>query len=463
MSAMSPIRTKLPTLRFELRRIINDDYRAELKDVTAGGDAPAHLVTITAADIHNWRAHSRDAPDAVGAALATRLFTLPLVAFYRERIGHSSTGGVRVELCIHDDDNPLHTLPWELMHAPATDAVPLPLAVDEATPFARFDALQATLVEPLPMRPLRLLVFVANPWDLAEMGMNPVAVSPLLHDLLATLAPHTCDGRVQVTVLAGATELPDALKSALDAAGWTLARVSASPDNLQRHAETCDLLYLTAHGCDDGLLLEADGGTAAWASAAAIADKVRGSSAKPHLLFLAACFSGARTGADVFAALGPRFHRAGIPAVIAMQDAVDMDAARRLAADFFAALLDPALAAGRVDLALNRARRQLYDRHAPVWAPPVLFCRLVDGRLIKLDPVAWVSRVEQNARQLLHIIMTNAQYPVSVESLRNASGMSNADFDEADRLLITKALVGASNQWRFLTKKGTDGFPGASR
>ena len=380
--AMSPTRTTLPTLRFELRHRAGDEYLVELVNVTREGKStPPHRVIITAADIRDWCTRSRRDPDAVGAALATRLFAPQILTFYHARVGNSPTGRVRVELSIQEVDNPLHALPWELMHGPARDAAPLPLAADEATPFARFDALQATLAEPLPPRPLRLLVFVANPWDLDATGMDAVAVTPLLRTLLDTLAPHSRAGRLQVTVLAGVTDLPDALTAALHAAGWTLARASASLDNLQRHAEMCDLLYLTAHGRDDGLLLEADGGAAALACAAAIADKVSGAGARPHLIFLAACYSGARDGADAFAALGPRLHACGVPAVVAMQDAVAMDAARQLAADFFAALLDPALAAGQVDLALNRARRLLYDRQAPVWAPPVLFCRLRDGVL----------------------------------------------------------------------------------
>lgn len=52
-----------------------------------------------------------------------------------------------------------------------------------------------------------------------------------------------------------------------------------------------------------------------------------------------------------------------------------------MAADFFDALFDPARANGAVDLALNRARRLLYDRRTPLWAPPVLFCRLQAGLL----------------------------------------------------------------------------------
>jgi len=459
---MSPTRTTLPTLRFELRRIAGDDYRVELKDVTAGGDAPAHTVAITAADIHDWRARSRYDPDTVGAALAACIFTPLLLTFYRERVGRSPTGRVRVELCIHDADNLLHALPWELMYAPTRDAAPLPLAADEATPFARFEAMGPALAEPLPPRPLRLLVFVANPFDLDATGMDAVAVTPLLRTLLDMLTPHSRAGRLQVTVLAGVTDLSDALTAALHTAGWTLARASASLDNLQRYAETCDLLYLTAHGRDDGLLLEADGGAAKPASAAAIADKMSGAGARPHLIFLAACFSGARTGDDAFAALGPRLHKAGVPAVIAMQDAVAMDAARQLAADFFAALLDPALAAGQVDLALNRARRLLYDRQTPVWAPPVLFCRLRDGLFCEITEELATVLLKTNARKILdvlrarrqQILETRQSVLMDITVLRHECGLTDEEFDAADRYLWENGFVRGSYNKRYLTNKG---------
>ena len=377
---MPPTRHLSLTLRFEIRCTGGDQYRVELHDGSAGG-LTHDAVTITAAEVRKWRERGRVDPDAVGAALAARIFTPKISSFFLERRGGAISRRVRVELCIHDADNPLHGLPWELMYGPAIDATPLPLAADEATPFTRFDALQATLAPPLPRRPLRLLVVVANPWERIEEGMGPVAVEPLLRDLLAGLTQHSRAGRVQVTVLPGVTELSADLDAALQNAGWTLARGAASLDTLQRLAEACDLLYLTAHGRDDGLLLETDAGATEPVEAAAIADRLSGAAHKPHLIFLAACFSGQRDGGDAFASVGPRLHATGVPAVVAMQDAVAMDVARRLAADFFDALLDPARGDGQVDVALNRARRLLYDRKTPVWAPPVLFCRLAAGSL----------------------------------------------------------------------------------
>lgn len=377
---MSPTRPITPTLRFEIRHDDGDLYRVELSDLATQGRA-SDAVAISASEVEGWCAGSRQAPDAVGAALAARLLTPKLVGFFREQRGRSPAGAVRIEFCMPEPENPLHALPWELIHGPAGDGAAFPLAIGEATPFVRFDALEQGVAEPLPTWPLRLLVVVANPWDLRDAGMDAVEVVPLLRDLLAGLAAHARAGRVAVTLLSGVSDLPDDLASELRGAGWYLATGAASLDNLQRLAEACDLLCLTAHGRADGVLLETDTGAIAATPAASLVDRVGSAGHKPHLVFFAACFSGQRAGGDAFAALGPSLHAAGVPAVVAMQDAVAMDAARRLAADFFDALLDPARAGGQVDLALNRARRLLYDRAQPVWAPPVLFCRLRDGRL----------------------------------------------------------------------------------
>ena len=238
---------------------------------------------------------------------------------------------------------------------------------------------------------------IANPWDLVDVALDPVDGAALLRELLTHLTPHSHAGRVQVTVLAGANfEAPAALLDDLTAARWTLTPGAATLNNLLRLAEMCDLLYLTTHGRRDRLLLESDAGVRVEVSGGELVDRLKGAQRKPHLFFLAACFSGQRlaqtaspaTDDNAYAAVGPALHAAGIPAVIAMQTSVTMDAARRVAADFFAALFDPALANGAVDQALNRARRLLYDRQTPVWAPPVLFCRLRDGLLYAPPPAA---------------------------------------------------------------------------
>jgi len=374
-------RVRQPTLRIHIRQSADNQYRVELEDIANGGQVSDIFTFADAAS--EWNHRARTDPDRAGAHLAQIIFRPEFADFFANRLGRAPTGRVRVELCIHEVDNPLHAVQWELMHGREPDGVPIPLAANDATPFSRFDALSTESVEPLPRRQLRLLVAIASPLDLSEYGMDDVAVEPLLEALLTGVRKHSDQGSLAVTVLPGQMALSAPVTAALSDAGWQVTSGATSHGTLQRLAETHDLIYLTAHGLagGDGLVLEAPDGTCDVVSPSEIEDRLKGAQSKPYLVFLATCYGGQRDGPDAFAALGPRLLTAGIPAVVAMQDAVEMEAARCLAADFFESLFDEERADGEVDRALNRARRMLYDRKLPVWAPPVLFCRLRDGRL----------------------------------------------------------------------------------
>lgn len=448
---MHPFQETTHTLRLELSPKSEKRYRAELRDVSKDGSVYDEI-TVDASEMKAWREHSRMEPDAVGAALAKLVLTPKIREFYQGRRGESLR--VRIELRIIDNDNPLHCLPWELMHGPSDDGTPLPLAADENTPFSRFDDLQRKLTDPLQSETLNLLVVTSNPWDLQEQGMHSIEVEPLLYSLLGRLRKHSDAGRIKVTVLSGQSESRVTLTDDLNAAGWAYEHGAASLDSIQRMAETCNLLYLTAHGSANGLILENNGGDAEAVSADQIADKLTGASSRPTLIFLSACYTGMRPCNDAFASLGPKLHAAGIPAVIAMQDAVEMNAVRQVAADFFDGLFDPALANGHVDVALNRGRRLLYDRKLSIWAPPVLFCRLRDGRLFVDSQVNSASRTERNAKILLETIRTYPESTIPLSILRAKSGLSDRDFDEADRYLWDHAFARGTQLQRFLTQKG---------
>ncbi|HAJ35628.1 MAG TPA: hypothetical protein DCL15_08035, partial [Chloroflexi bacterium] len=132
-------RTSPPTVRIEIRRQQDHHYVVTLRRLD-GGQSDDH-VEIADDEVRNWLAQSQRTPDAVGAALTARLFTPKLLGFYRQQLGGAPGGVMRIELCLPEPDNPLHALPWELLHRPVGATAPLPLAADETTPFARFDAL----------------------------------------------------------------------------------------------------------------------------------------------------------------------------------------------------------------------------------------------------------------------------------------------------------------------------------
>lgn len=123
-------RTSLPTLRIEIRRQHADHYAVILRRLDGGQSE--ELIAIDAGEVQTWLAQSQRTPDAVGAALAARLLTPRLSGFYRQQLGSTPGGVMRIELCLPEPDNPLHALPWELLHRPTDNMTPLPLAAELA-------------------------------------------------------------------------------------------------------------------------------------------------------------------------------------------------------------------------------------------------------------------------------------------------------------------------------------------
>ena len=114
-----------------------------------------------------------------------------------------------------------------------------------------------------------------------------------------------------------------------------------------------------------------------------------------RLVFLAACES-ARRGGDPAAGTAPtasfqglaaRLVQAGIPAVVAMQEQLEIDAAYKLTGEFYRRLF---LEHGVVDRALNEARALLYGQDEQDWGTPVLYMRLKTGQLATANPV-WTA------------------------------------------------------------------------
>lgn len=117
----------------------------------------------------------------------------------------------------------------------------------------------------------------------------------------------------------------------------------------------------------------------------------------PRLIFLAACETAKRDAEDPhpFVGLGPKLVEAGFPAVVAMQEKVPIDLARKLTHFFYRNLLQH----GLVDRALNESRNFLQSEQHSDWAIPVLFMRTPGGRLFEANPVRSTLRDTASARQ----------------------------------------------------------------
>lgn len=255
----------------------------------------------------------------------------------------------------------LHALPWEAMQAPI-DGAWVELAASGVTPFARYLAHSGRPRRAVSQRPVRLLVAVAAPADLAEQGMAPIDRG----------------GEWQ--------NLQQALEQTASTADYLLESCTlAAIERRLRNGYHC--LHLVAHGAEsDGspyLMLEDECGKLAPVSGIALAEMVNrvatGGMTALRLVFLNACHSAATVARGELGNLAAALIRAGVPAVVVMQGAVDTETSRRFAHEFYRQLLQH----GIVDLAANQARATLLTRMLPGSAIPLLYLRLPDGCLFR--------------------------------------------------------------------------------
>lgn len=276
---------------------------------------------------------------------------------WAEARGGSATR--RVRLALDPTEPALHGLPWELMR---DGAAPAPLAADSQTPFSRHLLVNESFGRPVFERPLRLLAAVANPPGLEGFGCAPLDVAKEVERLKAVFVSVP---ELEVTFLEGPVSLPA-----------LAAKLAGSPPHI---------LHLVAHGHFDpetgaSLYLEAaEGGQVAPVTEEEMVRLVAGCRESLRLVFLASCESARTADGDAFRGLAPKLVRAGVPAVVAMQSEVEVEAAGRFAEAFYSRLLQE----GIVDEAANRGRGALLDRDSdrPYAGAPVVFARLREGRL----------------------------------------------------------------------------------
>jgi hypothetical protein len=257
----------------------------------------------------------------------------------------------------------LHSLRWELLHD-ARKAITFGCSREIA--FSRDCAVSeppGAAVRDIP----RLLIAAADPANLDDFGLPAMApdaarksIEEALKPLAGLIAWEFLDGPVTAA----------RLRDRLIAGGF--------------HA-----LHLQAHGvllparASASLVLEAEDGEGGERQAdfvdeesfAQIVEGVR----DLRLVTLIACHGGMQSSAAPLSGLGPGLVRRGVPAVVAMGQAISFEAARSFCAHFYRNLAR----GGTVDRAANEARHQLRLSHrdSDEWGTPVLFMRLRDGLL----------------------------------------------------------------------------------
>ncbi len=299
-------------------------------------------------------------PAAYGEELAAQLLVAPGARGFVDlalAVAASQQTPLHLRLFIGPDAEALHALRWETLRLPGS---PAPLAVGEWVRFSRY--LNSDNWRPVaaPQRnALRALVAIASP-DVSGTTLAEVRTDEELAAARAGL------GGIPAVELAARGQV-------------TLANL------LARLRDGCDILYLVAHGMlvdgEPHIQLEQAGGGRAWTPGRELAAQLGGLAQQPGLVVLVSCQSAGADGQwlsqdnGALAGLGPRLAAAGVPAVVAMQGNLSMATAAAFMPQFLAELRRD----GVVDRAMAVARGAVRDR--PDWWMPVLFTRLLDGRL----------------------------------------------------------------------------------
>lgn len=312
-------------------------------------------------------------PEAVGDALFRALFSGPVLHLYEDsRRRLAPEGGLRLRLHLDPESpglEPVCRLPWELLHEKERGF----LALCPRSLFSRHLDLPVTTMPVLRGRPLRVLVIMAQPADVAplDLGIERGTLESAWRGLKG----------VELRFLEKATR--ERLREALA-------------------AEEHHVLHFMGHGDIDpesqegALLLERPGGESEVLPGSELVRLLEDRSL-PALVVLNACRTaeGSRA-ADAFAGVAGTLVKAGILAVVAMQESIRDQAALAFGKALYRRLAD----GDPVDAAVTAGRRAIQDvpGTAAEWSIPVLFLRRRDGRIF--DPVQVPPREKETAWRL---------------------------------------------------------------
>jgi hypothetical protein len=273
----------------------------------------------------------------------------------------------RLRLRIDTTVPELHAIPWEILRDPGDGSLPIDLAAGTATPFSRYWAGSWQPGAPILQRPIRVLVAIASPANASGWSLDPIDVSQewnLLQQVVKGL-------EIELTLMPQPCSLLT-LEAALKKGYHVLHFIG---HGVFDKTEGRTQLYLADANNQVTPVSDED---IAGMLARQLADSGTSQENKLRLVFLASCQTATRSPADAFRGLAPRLVTAGVPAVLAMQDKVEVDTARQFAATFYRQLLQH----GQVDLACNEARSALLTAGLPGAAIPVLFSRLRGNQLL---------------------------------------------------------------------------------
>jgi hypothetical protein len=343
-------------------RILDKEERGYPVEITFNGEQefprgfldPAHPVEI-----------SRAKPQETGSRLFAWLFS-------DDKLKKAWAGACgqqplrRIRLRIDATAPELHAIPWELLRDPGDGGVPLDITAAEGTPFSRYLAGPWMPGSPILKRPIRMLVAIANPTDLASQGLPAIDGDAEWASLKDVVGSHP---NIDLIRQPDPCTLP-ALEAALRKGVHILHFIGHGALAAKGEA----VLYLADE--HNGLQLAKEGDISAML-ARQLADLAVAQEDRLRLVYLSSCQTAVRDPGDAFRGLGPRLVASGVPAVIAMQDLVPVKTALEFSRMFYSQLLDH----GEIDRASNAARSSLLTAGIRGAGIPVLFMRLRSGQL----------------------------------------------------------------------------------
>lgn len=321
----------------------------------AGADAPAPLD-----------------PKLFGRELYAAVFGGDVGVSLRRSLDFAQQDGAGLRIRLRLTDAPeLAVLPWEYLYSTAEDRY---LALSDQTPLLRYMEIGQGAAPLAIQLPLRVLVMVSDPVDVAPR-LNVEAEYARLKQALADLGQDNA---------------------------LVLERAPATLADLQRRLRRNEyhVFHFIGHGWYDegesaaGLLME----DAQHHGQQADADKL-GILLRDHrtlrLAFLNACEGARADSGEPFAGVAQHLVQQELPAVIAMQFPVTDQAAISLAQEFYQALADGL----PVDAALTEARKALFLQGSEIeWGTPALFSRADDNRLFTLGDEAAAESISPAVR-----------------------------------------------------------------
>lgn len=266
---------------------------------------------------------------------------------------------LRIRLRFSHDAANLATIPWEILFDPEQQHF---LALSESRTILRYLSLPRSRPVLLVQPPLTILALLASPTDHVTLD-----VGAEWQALQTALLPLCADHKVTLQRLTAPTFA--ALQSRF-------------------LGEPVHVLHFVGHGTVDAeggagaLLFEDEQQRGQWVSAKSLAMLLHNHPSL-RLVYLNACEGAIADEKSGFVGVAQTLVQQGVPAAVAMQDAITDGAAIEIARTFYTAL-----ATGRpVDAALTQARVALAAQESDEWVIPTLFSRSPDNRLFELVAV----------------------------------------------------------------------------